>query len=1119
MVDEFDVLLEKNKKQFAVSVEGAPLDIESTVTPEQRAAASAVSDSEFDSLLEKQKAPEPASEFDAILAKKEDTPAAFKYQEDPEIQRISGTPQERAGIKSIGNVEAKEIPFKDLYTQPDNLKVIRDYAEARYGKSGKQKKDESDEDYAKRWMTSMRQVEWNTTLNSVPELNWLSNAKQEDVIKAARAHNLFNSVPSFYSKEGQPGIRPLAEGIFAAATDPLNLVGFGAGAATRYAISRGAIQNVLKSKLKAMGGIGALEAGISVGQSAIDQQVAREAGTQRDKWDKAQFGISAAIGALGGAAEGFSTVGKKIELSKDRFEAKLAGKKIPYKEDEQLAKLKELFNKNQSELEDQFDIFEGRKTLDALSSPTELTEAAVRKDVHDKALEVAMYVMYLAPEYQRKEGQKISQAVNNIIANLDTLDENVFESALSRANITAVDFADAIKTTTSDSAKVLNSYSQLSKIMKKLGAIDPEAQKQLNDILQANDGVVSPFAMLLNGFRRVEREGKALVVSGFGTTARNVLGTSVGLSFDAGAKFIENSFYAAGRGMKALKNGDASFEATGKGLVDVFKDSFSTIGYLMDAGLTAETADALLKRNPKLQSQIFSALQDSNTQEITRLSKFVNTLNVAQDAFFRRAIFSASVERQLKRVGLDMDELIANDRIIPIDILKQATDETLKATFSYVPKQTKKGVDTVESKAENFASIFVKAFEGTGGSLLVTFPRFMTNAIAFQYRYSPLGGASGMSDILQGHAKGGDAGQALVEQGTSKMIRGAVGTMVFAGAYKYRMENQDSEWYNYTNEDGSTVDLRGVFPIGPYLAAGDFAAKLKLGNASEAKLTELMGAISGMKMPAGTQLALIDELPEVFAGATGKDAEKVGKAMGRIMGDFLGRFTTPSKSITEYLDLFDKEGQIARDPNVVEGGQGFLGSLGQAAIQRVIAKLPEFKEDLPEFQPYFSDKAPVRAGEFFNSLSGVRQVPEKGAVEQEFVKLKIDPYAVFGSTGDKTYDRAFIKKAVPLMESRISNLLKSDRYQTYTPTQKKIAFIENLTGDEGALSVARQTTQAQMMAKDRDRVNRMKFNKLPAVARKAINELYAIDNDGKTMDDNKDYGKVYKYEYKLQQFR
>ena len=1114
MASEFDLPVAE------VSVRGAPLDIEPTITEEQRAAAAAVPASDFD-LPPAPVDKAPTSEFDL-------PPPAFKYQEDPEIQRIAGTPEERAKLGTVGTIEAKEIPFKDLYTKPDNLKVIRDYAEARYGEAGKQKKDESDEDYAKRFMTAMRQVEWNTSLNAIPELNWLSNAKQDDVIKAARAHNLFNAVPSFYSEGGQPGIRPVAEGLLSAVTDPVNLIGFGAGAATRYAIARGAIQNVLSSKLKAFGAVAGLEASLGVGQSAIDQQIARETGTQKDQWDKLQFGISAAIGVLAGGAEVASTVGKKIEPSKERFERMIAGKKVPVKEDEQLTKLKELFSANQAELEKQSDIFEGRKVLDALAPPTEITESVVRKDLHKKAMEVAMYVMYLAPEFRPKEGQQISRAVNDIIANLDDLDENIFENALYRANITAVDFANAIQTTTSEAGQTLNAYSQLSKVMKKLGAIDKEAQKKLDALLAADENLVTPIGNFLAGIRRLERESKALVVSGIGTTARNILGTGIGLTFDAGAKLIENTLYAGGRAMNALAGGRISAEATGRGLVDVFRDSFATLGYLSDAGLTAETVDALLKRNPKLQQQIFTALQETGNEDLTRISKAVNTLNVAQDAFFRRAIFASSVDRQLRRIGLKMDEVLANDTVIPADILKTATDETLKATFSYVPKQQKATKKGVEAGSENLAADVIRIFEKPGMSLVAPFPRFMANAMAFQYRYSPLGATSGASEIAQGAAKlakgQAEAGQALLEQGITKMSRGMAGTAAMYAAYKYRLENQDTEFYNVKSDDGSTTDIRGVFPLGPIMAIGDFAAKIKLGKLEDAKLLEVAEAIIGMKMPAGTQLGLLNELPKALAGTEGKLTERLSIALGRVVGDFFGRFTTPIKSITEYLDLFDKEGQIARDPNVVdtlgreEGLLGLTKTAGQAAVQRVIAKIPELKENLPEFQPYFSEKAPVRAGEFFNSLTGIRNVPEKGAVEQEFVKLKIDPYAVFGSTGDKVYDRAFIKAAVPLMESRITTLLKSERYQTYTPTQKKLAFVENLIGEEGALSIARQTTQAQMMAKDRDRVNRMKFNKLPAVARTAINELYAKDHNGRTMDENKDYGKVYAYEYRIKSF-
>ncbi len=265
-------------------------------------------------------------------------------------------------------------------------------------------------------------------------------------------------------------------------------------------------------------------------------------------------------------------------------------------------------------------------------------------------------------------------------------------------------------------------------------------------------------------------------------------------------------------------------------------------------------------------------------------------------------------------------------------------------------------------------------------------------------------------------------------------------------------------------------------------------------------------------MPAGTQGYLLDQIPQFIAGAEGKEADKVSKALGRVIGDFFGRFTTPGKPVFEFLDLFDQEGQIARDPNVVEGDNLFT----QTAVQRVMAKLPELKEDLPEFQPYFSNKAPVRAGEFFNTLTGVRVTPERPRIEREFVALNLDPYAFFGSTGDKVYDRAFIKESVPFVERRLNTLLDSERYKGYTLDQKRLAVATNM---QETLGMARDITQAKMTSEDRDRVNKMRFNKLPPVARRAINELYAKENNGTTMDEAKDYKQVYKYEALIQRYR
>jgi hypothetical protein len=1030
-----------------------------------------------------------------------DLPIVNKQPPDMQVQRIK---------------KEEQIPFESLYKDPQNLKIIRDYGEVRFGESGKQKKGESDEDYTKRFMTAMRQVEWNTSLNAIPELNWINSAKPDEVVKASRAHNLFEKVPSWYEKGGQPGVRPFAEATFAAVSEPTNILSAGIGAATRYALSRQAIKNAIGAKVKAAVAAGGAETVIGTGQDVISQDIRMKTGVQ-EEFSYGQLAVAAGLSAFGGSLEAVTAIGKKpVKTSKKELEEVLQGRKKEATPDPATKELNRAFDKSQEDLLNEFDIFEGRRTLDALQEPTDLTQAQIRTDINRKAIDVAKYVMLLAPEYRPAQGQKVSDAVKNVFMSMENIDNDVIDAALKKANLTPVEFAQATRTTVADAGNIMQGYSALARTLKKVAEVDPEAQKLIDDFYGRDHEAVSMMGNTLRVINRLERESKAIVVSGIGTTIRNVMGTGTAMTFDAASKLIEGTLYSTGKALTGMATGRYQAGDISRGLTDTVKDAFSTFGYMSDAGLTAETVDLLLKDNPRLQNQLFSALQESNTSDLSKVARVVNTLNVAQDVFFRRAIFASTVDRQLRRVGIDMYDVLANNKTIPVDVLKNATDETLKATFSYMPKQQKAKQKGAEAIAEGLAHDFVNFFEKVpGGSLAVTFPRFMSNAMAFQYRYSPLGAGAGIGDIANGArraAKGEDGGMAQLNQGLGKLSRGTVGMAAIYAAYKYRLENQENEWYNVTGEDGSTVDIRAIFPIAPYLAVGDFIAKQKLGRPEDAKLTELAASIAGMKMPAGSQGYLLDQLPQFIAGAEGKEADKVSTALGRLFGDFVGRFTVPGKPVFEYLDLFDQEGQIARDPNVVEGENRFT----QTAVQRVMAKLPGLKEELPEFQPYFSEKAPVRAGEFFNSLTGVRVTPERSRVEREFVALNLDPYAFFGSTGDKTYDRAFIKQSVPLVERRLTSLLDSERYKNFTLDQKRMAVSTNM---QETLGVARDITQAKMTADDRDRVNKMRFNKLPPVARRAINELYASENNGVTMDQAKDYKQVYKYEALIQRYR
>jgi len=114
------------------------------------------------------------------------------------------------------------------------------------------------------------------------------------------------------------------------------------------------------------------------------------------------------------------------------------------------------------------------------------------------------------------------------------------------------------------------------------------------------------------------------------------------------------------------------------------------------------------------------------------------------------------------------------------------------------------------------------------------------------------------------------------------------------------------------------------------------------------------------------------------------------------------------------------------------------------------------------------------------------------------------------------YDREVIYNSHEAINRSVGELIASDRYADMTRAQKKIAIAENMSE---ALREGRSITQGEMMSEDIERVNKMTFNRLPARERAAINELYAQEHNGRTMDEDKAYDMVHEYQARLAEFR
>ncbi len=1042
---------------------------------------------------------------------------AAPRQRATELQKVQA-----AAVQERAKPEPPKIDYKELYTNPDLFNIVKNYTKAATGTEYKEGQDK--EKFVQGFMTNLRGQEWNTFSN-IAALNKLKNAPMSDREKLAAGTRLFDQVKSATEEGGQPGMAPYLDIAQSALTDLTNYLGFGVATGLKKAAAKKATEAVTSSLLKpaaitaaTMGTEAVVGAGQNVAEQKKQQAVSTALGQTPKDLDPTQIGVAALVSSIGGffEAKGALAVpeGKTgAEQLTDILKKKQAVPKdpnAPITSTERV--LIDPVTENMDKVVEDFIKIEGRRILDEVNPATALTDAKVQKDMSARAVRVAMHVIDQDPTFRLKPNQQVSSAINEVFSNLDNVNDAVLEQAIRKEGLTPDDFAKANKMTVSEAAQVMQQYSAASKVLKRMTEIDPVIKQQVDELFAKPDSQVTALGRVGQAIRFAERESKAFIVSGIGTTVRNVLGTSVGLTYNSAASLIEGALYTVGRTLDGAAKGQRLTTAM-RSLGDTMSDAFSVYGYMAKGGLSTEVTNTLLQHNPALRNNILSATQESSTTELSKAAQVFNTLNVAQDAFFRKAIFNAAVEKHMRRAGLDMYETIGQGKSIPASILQQATDETLKATFSYTPKVQKQGIQTFEAGAEAAGNLFVKAAEFPGGSLIATFPRFMSNAIAFQYRYSVFGAASGMEDLLQGSllkAAGSSGGDALIRKGQENIAKGVVGTAALAAAYDYRMNNQDTDWYNMKQDDGSTVDTRSVFPLGPTLAVADFMAKRKLGL--EPKTAEMVEAIVGMKMPAGTQNQFLDQL--FAAMSSEKEADKIEIAAGKVLGDFVARFSQPFvfKSAYEFLDLFREGGAIQRDPNVItaeDSGDRFI----EAAVNRVQGKLPVLKEQLPEAIPRLREGPVYKEGEFFYSLVGVRETPPKTVSEKEIVRLGIDPFKLYGpSSGDRTYDRAFVEAANPLVINAIERTIANKRYQALTPTEQKLA-LTNVVRD--VTSIARDKTDGKFMSEDLLRVKKMQFDKLSQDQRKVINERYARDNDGVTLEEAKDYKAVDKYEAML----
>ena len=1123
-------------------------------------------------------------------------------------------------------IPPKGVSKDDVYnlTTDKNIKTIRDYMVARLGIEGRFKKDETREQYVKRFLSQMRKVEWNTGLGSVPELNYLYKANLDQLKKIKAAHDLYDSIPDFYQEGGS--LSGIPESLMYLIFDPTNLLTLGAGAAIKYKVAREGIKSLMKKRFAALTTGAAIEGTTGVAETAVHVQIDIElekasrlaqyqTGLIRQGYNQNQIKqlinqkrkeldvsedpelnitsedlkYAAVLSTVLGGAGYLSFTKASKETSKEKYlkdlkeRKKKVGDIVFSKEEKELDAAFDNYIKKEFEDDNLFDIkgktkipppldpnkvLSGRKFLNEINQTgLSLTDLKVRKDLSIKVSKVAREVLATDEMFKSlrqdviEKKTRMGTAITTVLKTIEftKLDDDVFEGALKKSGITKDDLTNIILTTFSEAGSTLQGIGSLARgVRKGIELGDPELKLLLEkaksvdlDNAKSIDFYQAPFDFI----KRLERESKALVVSSIGTTIRNVYGTSIGLTMDTAAKTLEAGLYYTGRGIRDVISGNVfrpKSNAFSGNFSNFIADAFGNLPQLVSVSRTAEEFDAVLSDNPRIRNLLLTSLQEVGDRKLSAVSRYANTLNIAQDALFRRAMFVQSVKRQLRSVGVNLNDLMANGRKVPMDIIKNASDEALRGTFSFNFKTPIK-TGGLEKIGNEFAKSFIERLEGLpGGSLIVPFPRFIANAMAFQYRYSifQFGGATGrIFDILgqkslkrnkmlkQGLKE--DSAQileidrtinALYRDGLLRTSRGMVGLAVMNWAYNHRLENMDkSEFYNLNQKDGGQVDTRAIFPIAPFLAIGDFLAKMKLGRENEISgrdQLQYLETIMGIKLQPDSFRGFLDRLPDLIAGKEGPASERIKQSLGEIFGDFLNRFQQPLKPAYALFDMMNEEAQVARDTKQVEGENIFTSALKNKVLNAAGEKGPLFmkdvfgtKMDLPEAVPFFDERPIRRGGELFTQLQGYRVTPTVTRLEQEFKNLGINPYEIQGykSRGDRKFDMAIRKRALYYLEEMIppdTFDMKANPgddkslYQKWDRNQQQSWLLSRVSK---ALELTKIDVKGEYTEIGGELDAKREFRSLSKREQRVINKLHAADHGGQTLEESGNYTLYRKY--------
>jgi len=735
---------------------------------------------------------------------------------------------------------------------------------------------------------------------------------------------------------------------------------------------------------------------------------------------------------------------------------------------------------------------------------------------------------------------KVTERIGQIVDALPENELDNFKKFLLDNGIQSEDLGKIYRADVSQAARTLQKQSemapkQLIEAGKAVETANPTARQQLEEYLKKlnkideTDGKAPSFS---NTFVDIWR---ALLVSQPVTTVRNVFGTAARLPEEVARAKLDNLLVNLERRSLGLDPINAE-DVLKRSSLDVLKNFSSpdeSIRMARYASTMFEEVDLKIFR-------VFDDLipaEFESVPSLRRLGRFataVNTLNRAQDRWFKSAAFMTELNNQyIQMVNRGLIEAptvtlqngatkkISNIRDVfsyqRFDLLNdEMVSKAVEFSFD-MAYQNRRVLDKLPFGGKQLQGVLDGWNRMSEGSpylkTIVPFANFMANSFTYTINRIGFGGAikAGMSraklhSLLKAGVSDIDAQRAALRE-FNRYKEGLVETAgsfsLYGGAWLLHNYYGGDTWNTIKVQD-QEYDIRALFPLSGYMLLVDTITREASGEPQRNSLVKDANEILlGLSTRRGAAAPALQEFLEaVSSEETGiEDAAKsFFETIGTTVGSFGGGFLTPFRPVGEALQTFgasDRDFRYRRlqkdvipewalpdDPDLRASIQGFADGLVREGVKGTPLENVVFG-DVPESAAPTGGDLRTGRGSIFRQLFGATPRGDSDIILNELEKAGIDPYRLNAYSEVPEYDLVRNRMLGEVSNQLGMVIIRSDSYRKADPATKR-RILEVAYFNSNSLEIPNQLRQFY------NRIGAKNVNNFRDIANQLVEQEYPV---------------------------